>query len=552
MSAPAWSPELSAAWTRYAAALARLPGGAADADHLRREVLPAPGDAWQTARAVAAWARFRPHALLARRVRPERRGLLARRLLDRGRGPGDEWDVCDPVLMARLDHLAALAAEVDAVLATAAGRFPGVRLGRLGESVDPWPHTLSQTSQPAPDDWPGLRNLFLAALEGALPAARGAVAARLLAGADCATFLRTEGATPEARFCYRALLDCEPGLLPRLDPKTLEIAAVPAGAETLAVASDRPAGTVLGVERFAAPPDRPVLRVSSGAQWTGDADGSVMSPGSDPESVVAAAVRELWALSDAPVWRASLAPFADSLGAGLVPDPGQLCTLFDVAAAADAHVPADAVGPVLARLAAACGATLLDAVGYDPTADEVVTGVRAVPVFRNAEPAGAVVRVRSFGLVAGGQIVRPAEVAVSAGPRPPGFAEMEDLVARAPDPVRGETQGALAALRPAGLRGYLEPAAVDLFQLFWGRARLPWAATDAPAAAAFAAALANLLDERFGIKTFEPRNFFDHPDGWVTVPPGARVSSGRVIELQMPGLVDSAGGLRLPALATAE
>ncbi len=590
MAAPRpWPAELAAGWAAYADALARLPGCAAEADALRRELTPDPPDAWRAAAAVAAWARFRPHRLLARKARAARGGTLNRLL----GGPVAAWAAPEPSLVARLDRLAHLAAAIDGALAALADADPAVRLGRLGESVEPWP----PAPDPGPDDWPALRDHFFAGVPGLPVGAREALAVRVVPAGDFEGRLLAEGPSPELRFYYGEMGRAAPGLRPRLDPLTLRPLDAPDPADpTAGVESPEPAGTVVGVGQFATPPARPTWRVSTGPKapttlyptptpdgWHWPAGVPLAQPGlraefaaqplgtvlaaersdTDPAAArytvslgpvpsAASAAYELWALSAEPAWQAAVGPHLGGYLAGAAPDAARLAALLDAATPPDSPVTAAAAEPTLARLAHLCGAALLGAAGYDPAADEAVSGVRAVPVFRNAPPAGAVVRVRSFGLTAGGRTLRAAEVVVSAGPQPPGCAELEALVPSSPEESRGELRAALAGLRPAALHGYLELAAVELFQLFWGRVRPAWHPADPDGAEGFAHALACLLDGPFGVRPFEPANVFDHPDGWVTLSPGCRVTTGRVVELLAPGLLDAAGGLRLPAHALAE
>ena len=589
MAARPWPAGLAAAWAEYAAALERLPGCAPEAEALRREVTPEPPDAWHAAAAVAAWATYRPHRLLARKARPARGGAFNRLL----GGPVAVWATPDPSLLARLDHLAHLAAGIDTSLAALAATDPAVRLGRLGESVEPWPPAPA----PGPDDWATLHAHFFAGVPGLPVSGREALAVRVVPGGDFEARLAAEGPSPELTFFYRELGRAAPGLRPRLDPVTLRPLDPPDPADpTVGVESAEPPGSVVGVAQLAAPPARPTWRVSTGPKApttqypTPTADGWVWpagvpltqpglraefaarplgtilaveridtDPGAarytvslGPEPSAVSAAYDLWALSAEPAWQAAIGPHLDGDLAGAAPDAARLAALLDAATPADSPVTAAAAEPTLARLAHLCGATLVGAAGYDPAADEALTGVRGVPVFRNAPPAGSVVRVRSFGLVAGGRTLRPAEVVVSAGPQPPGCAELEALVPSSPEKSRGELKAALAGLRPAALHGYLELAAVELFQLFWSRVRPAWHAADPDGAEGFAHALTQLLDGPFGVRPFAPANVFDHPDGWVTLSPGCRVTSGRVVELLAPGLLDAAGGLRLPAHALAE
>src|SRR5207249_4140575 len=110
---------------------------------------------------------------------------------------------------------------------------------------------------------------------------------------------------------------------------------------------------------------------------------------------------------------------------------------------------------------------------------------------------------------------------------------------------------AFRALRPAGAGGYLELAAVDLFTRFWDHVQPVWANTDPASAETFAEGLRVMLREAFGLEAFAPLNYRDHPSGWVNVPPGTRMTSGRVTRVLRPGLA-SGGVLRVPARVEAE
>lgn len=162
-------------------------------------------------------------------------------------------------------------------------------------------------------------------------------------------------------------------------------------------------------------------------------------------------------------------------------------------------------------------------------------------------------RVRAFGLRAfDGRVVRPAEVVVSAGPPPTGFNELESLAVGCPEPGGAALRGALAALRPAGVGGYLEQASVDLYVCYWDTAHADWATADLAGASAFAAGCREMLAAAFGLVALHPANYRDHPAGWVSVPAGTRISSGRVTRTLRPGLLTAAGTLRLPARVEAE
>ncbi len=71
-------------------------------------------------------------------------------------------------------------------------------------------------------------------------------------------------------------------------------------------------------------------------------------------------------------------------------------------------------------------------------------------------------------------------------------------------------------------------------------------------AARFADQLAAILAQELGIKTFLPKQFQDCPNGWLELAPGRGVVTGRVRRVLRPGLQDSQGRLRVPALVDVE
>jgi hypothetical protein len=185
-----------------------------------------------------------------------------------------------------------------------------------------------------------------------------------------------------------------------------------------------------------------------------------------------------------------------------------------------------------------------------PSLDELRTeGVVLAAVYRPDEPAGTLVRLKALGIVHNGEVVRPAVLTVSAGPAPPGFAELEELVATADDPAGRHLQERLHGWRDASLNGSLESAAVAIHVEFWDRDR---AGLDPSLASAFADRLVDVLREAFGLTPFFPSSFPDHPPGWVEPADGGRMTTGRVREVLRPGLVDRGSELRVPARAVVE
>lgn len=187
--------------------------------------------------------------------------------------------------------------------------------------------------------------------------------------------------------------------------------------------------------------------------------------------------------------------------------------------------------------------------GPGPTADAV--GVVSKPVFRRDVPAGRIARIKVFGMVRGREVIRPADIVISAGPPPPGLTELEAAAGAIPGPAGDEVRAAFRDLRPAGAGGFGELAAVELFTRFWDQAYPEWAAVDAVGAGAFADGLGRMLAAGYGLTAFAPLHYRDHPAGWVVVPPGTRMTTGRVARVLRPGLV-AGDALRLPARVEAE
>lgn len=178
-------------------------------------------------------------------------------------------------------------------------------------------------------------------------------------------------------------------------------------------------------------------------------------------------------------------------------------------------------------------------------------GLSVKAVFKRDAPVGTLVRLKTFGLRGHEGLVRSGEVVISAGPPPYGLTELETVAQAAPGETGEELRSSLRGLRAAGAGGYLEFAAVDLYSLFWDRLRPTWADCDAASAEIFAEDLAAMMRETFGLRTFHPISYREYPQDWVFVPPGTRMTTGRVTRVLRPGLT-SEGGLRLPALVEAE
>lgn|GEM_PF-4102350 len=173
------------------------------------------------------------------------------------------------------------------------------------------------------------------------------------------------------------------------------------------------------------------------------------------------------------------------------------------------------------------------------------------PVFRNAPAAGRIVRIKRFGLAAGDLMVREAELIISAGPPPPGLTDLEDAAERIPDPAGESLRERFAGLRSASLEGFLELALTDLYTHFWDRVFPDWRVGDSEAARAFGGGLGAMVCESLGLTVYTPQHVSERPEGWVMIPPGTRISTGRVERVLRPGLHRD-GVLHVPARATVE
>jgi len=175
--------------------------------------------------------------------------------------------------------------------------------------------------------------------------------------------------------------------------------------------------------------------------------------------------------------------------------------------------------------------------------------VEAQAVYRPDAERGKVFRVRSFGFAVAGGVRELAKVSVSAGYAPAGLAELESLLQPGDGPIQVQLRERLRAFRDASLGGTLEPVAVQLFVNLIDQYASMW---EPAKAEAFASHLLALLHEEFGLVPFYPASFHDRPAGWVRIPEGVWMQSGRVTRVLRPGLEDREGRLRVPARVEVE
>lgn len=190
-----------------------------------------------------------------------------------------------------------------------------------------------------------------------------------------------------------------------------------------------------------------------------------------------------------------------------------------------------------------------------PTRDQLAPEelTEATARFLTRDSRGTVSRVHAFGLARkSGEILRPCRVLLSAGPPPVGFAELEALVKTPAHPVEVKLQECLRGWREAVLGGTLEVVAVKLFVDFWGPLGEPLREAASERAQRFADQLAAVLAGELRLRTFIPKRYQDCPPGWLELVPGRGVVTGRVHRVLRPGLQDSEGRLRVPALVDVE
>jgi hypothetical protein len=271
----------------------------------------------------------------------------------------------------------------------------------------------------------------------------------------------------------------------------------------------------------------------------------------------AAATREAAARLDRPAVREAVEKLAAAAAAAA--DPAEpLLALLDamLPPPADAEA-ADALLDRLRSWATGLGFEVRPA-GWSyrlkpPFGTAILDGGTSFAYFHKDIPRGTPYRLLSFGLRHGDAVVRPAGVAVSAGPPPEDFGELVALV-RGQTAVPGTTGLAdgLHRWQQAALDGTLENVAVQFFVEYWGQLGRPLREHAPALAADFARLLAGVLRKAFGLQAFAPTRFDEHPAGWAEVTPGSPGRTGRVRTVLRPGLLDGQGCLRVPALVEVE
>jgi hypothetical protein len=320
-------------------------------------------------------------------------------------------------------------------------------------------------------------------------------------------------------------------------------------AEVSFAVDDAAAGAIIGVERFARQPAAARIRVSLGRAGP---TGVAVAGAWDAIAVAGPALAD---------FRAMLAPVLDSVARSGDPVPVDLLPkvldrLGELDVADREVAPArDALLAKLRAWATAEGLTVqptewtFAAGGPAPSLE--TPGLTVKPVFRRDVPGGRVVRVKGFGLVGPEGAIREGEVVTSAGPAPQGLTELEAAAESVGGPSGEELREALRGLRAAGAGGFMELALIDLFTRFWDNITPAWAKQDGAAAEEFAHRLEAMLEGGFGLAAFRPANVREKPGGWINIPPGTRMTTGRVVKVLRPGLA-AGDELRVPARVEAE
>src|SRR5262249_26864382 len=162
--------------------------------------------------------------------------------------------------------------------------------------------------------------------------------------------------------------------------------------------------------------------------------------------------------------------------------------------------------------------------------------------FRPDDLRGAVYRLRAFGLKIGDRVVRSCHVAVSAGPLPFGFRELEAVIKD--DSHEAGIRDRLRAWGDAGLAGRLGLTPARVYVDFWGALGDGLRRRDPDRARDFGQKLTELLQHDYRLFPFHPVAFQDYPDGWVQRTPGRQMTTGLVRRVLRPGLQDDQNHLR--------
>jgi hypothetical protein len=385
-----------------------------------------------------------------------------------------------------------LAAEVDGEIGRLAPWHWPFRLGRFAEGIAEWPKEPADLMTA----WPELRQAFLRLVS---PEAQLKLSTRMNEEMDSPLpilFPPAQGTWPESTLLF------SDGIIARPDTA--------------------PVGTILEVQRTSLLPNHARATISIGS----------------PDSGLALAY-ELWNTSAESMWREALTSVVERLRREEDIEPTAWLPVLAEAAKLE-----PSVQEPLRKLLEKQGLELLSGQRFAVVPEQEGAEYLLIPRFRE-NPFGELVRARRYGLRNHDEVISPAELIVSIGPPPPGFPELEKASTELPSPFPEQLAQHFSGLRLAMLLGYAEAVWVELFQTFWG---IPGATQQV----AFAESLEKYLQDQWQWSTFRPSQFFDHEQGWVMVPPGVRVTTGRVTAVARPGLIDSTGSLRLPAVVFAE
>ncbi len=158
-------------------------------------------------------------------------------------------------------------------------------------------------------------------------------------------------------------------------------------------------------------------------------------------------------------------------------------------------------------------------------------------IFSDA-PCGQVIQVKTFGLArAAGNMVRPGEVCLSAGPAPAYVREMEELVVGRATAWEMALADCLARLPAAEVDRPRQPVHIeDLFDAFWEH-QDAWSVQDDAGMQDFKTHLEAMLREEYHLTLFEPRTIYERepPEHWLEIQ--GEVRGGNVTRVLKAGLI---------------
>jgi hypothetical protein len=405
-------------------------------------------------------------------------------------------------------------------VAAVAARLPGVLAVQTGD----WSETLAAAGW-AVEDKPAAVHVWSEWLSGE--------------GADwfhdLAAFAQTNRQAREwlEAICQAAEVGCFPHIHPQTGTRTWP-PNVPVFQPGLTIAVGTPPGAIGSVERFATTPEKARFTLLCGAETTG------------PLGLAVSAWEQANSPELGPVRQQIAAAIDKMMQTHQGPSAAQVLAVLDELIRVEPNTPQSELAFQSICAWAATGGWSV--ISEPPVGVDERWTTKAV--FKRDAAPGTVLRLKLYGLQGPAGLLRPGEVLISAGPPPHGLTELETAAASIPGAKGDELRTAIRGLRTAGAAGYLELGVVDLYVQFWDRMQ-PHGEAESPEIQAFLNALQAMLQDSFGLCSFSPTRYRDHPPDWVIVPPGTRMTTGRVTRVLRPGLAKE-GVLRLPARIEAE